>query len=474
MFEPFMTDIIGNTICADLLDYLPRDRMNLGMEYRTHDRLHRYLTIREGQLYKNEGRRISIMVTRRNRGGQRRDVATAVLDIMRERYEMSERVFYHHKKAAASAMLAKLAELASGARASDDSPIYPAPWTDEVEPTHMVHMSDTMFISRLASSKVPEDRTSLQHRLALGILYDRKALYRTLLVIDSDVTQMSARSTSFYAKELRKDSEGKPSNVGRQELEAELAKAAGVPDGEILIYCPSPEMQSKEVDARLEIVQDRVLPLRIQRESFAYHADVKVLEQYYQQLWLMYVFVSPDVYESRSQCKAIVDCLCDRYGIEPMLAYKKVRRYKFRLEHNVVAAQALEPLEAFFKGDGVEGLSFSDTPSSIVAEVVAKAAKDDDYLKSIKVEAPASERILRITALFDSILLEQAIGPSKGKAKLLNPYQQQMESLVAGKVDPMLHRLAAAGKGASSPPVPRSFEEYRKQVLQDAEGFGGA
>jgi DNA primase len=39
MFHPFMSDIVGNTICGDLLDYLPRDRQNLGMEARLHTRL---------------------------------------------------------------------------------------------------------------------------------------------------------------------------------------------------------------------------------------------------------------------------------------------------------------------------------------------------------------------------------------------------------------------------------------------------
>ena len=49
---------------------------------------------------------MSVMVTRRQHGGQRRDVATAVLDIIGERHEMLERVFYQHKKTAAGAMLA--------------------------------------------------------------------------------------------------------------------------------------------------------------------------------------------------------------------------------------------------------------------------------------------------------------------------------------------------------------------------------
>ena len=48
LFHPFMSDIVGNTICADLMDYLPRDRQNLGMEWRLHHRLTRYFTIRKG------------------------------------------------------------------------------------------------------------------------------------------------------------------------------------------------------------------------------------------------------------------------------------------------------------------------------------------------------------------------------------------------------------------------------------------
>src|SRR5947207_8567563 len=118
------------------------------MEARHHSRLQRYCTIREGSLYADEGLRMSIMVTRGAHGGQRRDVATAVLDIMRERYEMAERVYYHHKKAAASAMLAKLVELAGPERKPrDDENIYPAPWTESAGAgrpllPHMTHLSD--------------------------------------------------------------------------------------------------------------------------------------------------------------------------------------------------------------------------------------------------------------------------------------------------------------------------------------------
>ncbi len=477
MFRPFMTDIIGNTICADLLDYLPRDRMNLGMEFRTHERLQRYLTIRPGQLYKGEGDRVCIMVTRHKRGGQRRDVATAVLDIMRERYEMAERVYYHHKKAAASAMLAKLAEICPSGKPPDDVPIYPAPWTldvrNESPPTHMAHFSDLTFIDHLGKADVDsqvkgkEERTklkALQRQLYVGIRFKRSALYRTLLVVDTDLVQMSARPISYFAKDLRENDNGEPSSEGRIALENELAEAAGVTNGEVLVYCPSSDMQAKEVDARLEIIQDRVLPLRVQRESFAYHADVKVLEQYYQQLWLVYVFVSPALYASPRGCQAVVDQFCEHYAIERMIAYNKVRGYSFKIDYDVVAARALEPLRKFFKGNDEEGLPFGDTPSSVVASVMAKAAKDAMYLKEVKSNSgDMSAGITRIGAMFDIVVLEAAASILLPDAAEQVPIRLRIKELESGRTD--MQQLVNAARRKPDLLPTSSFSDYREQLL---------
>src|SRR5216683_2042515 len=50
LFHPFMSDVIANTICADILDYLARDQCNLGLESRSHKRILRYFLIRRGSL----------------------------------------------------------------------------------------------------------------------------------------------------------------------------------------------------------------------------------------------------------------------------------------------------------------------------------------------------------------------------------------------------------------------------------------
>lgn len=409
LFQPFMSDIIGNTICADLLDYLPRDRTNLGMEVRLHSRLTRYQTIRPS--LRGEAR-LSIMVTRPGHGGQRRDVATAVLDIMRERYEMAERVYYHHKKCAAGAMLAKLAELSPDSKPLDDEEIYPAPWTlgtqTPAPARHMVHFTDSTFIDRLGGAPVPEDKKNLQRRLHGALRYRRSDIYRTLMVVDLDLVRMSPHAVPNIARELRgvKD---KPSNEGRLALEKELAEKAGAKEGDILIYCAPPDMQSKEVDARVEIREGRILPLRLQKEEFAYCADINVLQQYYEELWRTYIFVSPDIFSDSQICKRVVDAFCDHFDIPKSrreIGYSKVRRHKFDIAHEEAVARALKHIEQH-----VTQLPFTDLPSPIMARLLNLAATDKRYLDIVESDG---ENGVRLTALLDVSILDYESNKLKG------------------------------------------------------------
>jgi len=328
-----LTEVIS--IAALLHDYLPRDRTYLGMEARHHSRLQRYFTITKGTLYPpDEGLRMSIMVTRGAHGGQRRDVATAVLDIMRERYEMAERVYYHHKKAAASSMLAKLVELTPKEfRPRDDDKIYPAPWDSSgavpPDPPHMAHLSDASLIEYLGRRvHVADKEERLQKRLYSAIVSQRRSMHRTLLVVDFELANAGPRPARFIADDLR-GPDGKADSTKRRQLEVTLAESGGGNDGDVIIYCPSPSMQSKEVDARMEIEVGRVLPLRVQEELFTYHAEVELLNSYYKSLWRAYVFVAPEIFEDADRCQHIVDAFCDHYKLPHVAGYKKVRGHRF-------------------------------------------------------------------------------------------------------------------------------------------------
>ena len=420
------------------MDYLPRDRMNLGMDHRLHDRLFRYFTIRPGTLYPpEEGLRLSILVTRHGRGGQRRDVATTVLDIMRERYQMAERVFYHHKKAAASAMLAKLTELAglSDRKPRDDDLVYPAPWSTTAPHTgivpHVTHLSDSELIEYLRRVEVPTANEKLRAKLYQALRYRRKGLYRTLLVIDSELSHASPGDIGTFAN-LFRENEGRD----RHNIETELAIAANASEGDVLIYCPSPKMQAKEVDVRVEIIENRVLPLRCQKESFAYRADLAVLEQYYEELWRAYVFVAPEVFEHAAKCRAVVDSLCEKLDLPKDLAYKKVRGHDFHATAEFATSRATEHFGQF-----VRTLPFSDLPRDVLSRFFAEASRDDLLTKQL---TSGESTDPRLSSLFEVATLRNApLKSGKQKAAI----DHHCAQLLSGSETPRLFANRGFGQG---------------------------
>lgn len=104
---PWVEDIVGNTICADLIDYLPRDHLYTGLPIALgHRFLESFFVTPTGGGTKQE--RMALMLHRN--GHERIDVATELLKYLRYRYELSERALVHHAKLAADAMVGRLLE----------------------------------------------------------------------------------------------------------------------------------------------------------------------------------------------------------------------------------------------------------------------------------------------------------------------------------------------------------------------------
>jgi HD superfamily phosphohydrolase len=103
-------DIIGNTICADLLDYLHRDLHHIGKQKELDERLFEYMQI---QYHKEEPKGSAFVIDLRNPDNVRSDGVTAILDLLDTRYYLFEIALYHKTKLCAAAMLERaLAELA--------------------------------------------------------------------------------------------------------------------------------------------------------------------------------------------------------------------------------------------------------------------------------------------------------------------------------------------------------------------------
>ena len=100
----FWKQVVSDTIDADLLDYLRRDAHYTGLELRYDRRVVDYFRIdRKSQ---------QMFVDCEKNGMLREDIVSELLRVLETRYHFSERVYYHHAKIAAGALLSRMVEMA--------------------------------------------------------------------------------------------------------------------------------------------------------------------------------------------------------------------------------------------------------------------------------------------------------------------------------------------------------------------------
>jgi HD superfamily phosphohydrolase len=107
MEYPFCADLVGNTICADLLDYLGRDHLFAGLPESLGQRFTSafFVTPSERGPF---SKRLVLNIMRGDH--ERTDIVSELLKALRYRYELSERALVHHAKLAADAMLGESIE----------------------------------------------------------------------------------------------------------------------------------------------------------------------------------------------------------------------------------------------------------------------------------------------------------------------------------------------------------------------------
>ncbi len=110
--DTFMVDLVGNTICADLLDYARRDAHNAGLRIQFDDRFLRYLCVASVRDDLSPTTKpcirtaIQIFTDK-----MRHDVLSEMSGILKARYLINERVLFHPTKCAAGAMLGTAVQL---------------------------------------------------------------------------------------------------------------------------------------------------------------------------------------------------------------------------------------------------------------------------------------------------------------------------------------------------------------------------
>ncbi|HLS88479.1 MAG TPA: HD domain-containing protein [Sphingobacteriaceae bacterium] len=252
---PWMRAIITSTVDADMLDYLKRDSYFAGLRQQYDERVYHYFHVVDG--------RLALNLTRH--GLLRADARSEIMSLLRMRYFLTERVYLHHAKVAAGAMVARAVE-----RAVLDG------WREE----DLYHLTDETLLLRLAVGSQP-----MAAALAQGVR--RRRLLKRAYVLSP---QGAGRGLRDHLVEQYSGRAGAPR---RRQLEEELAAAAGLPPGSVIIHCPQKSM-FKEVGV-LVILPSGLQPLTGMQEPMA--SEVRALIHQYEDLWRFYVFAPTEAVE---------------------------------------------------------------------------------------------------------------------------------------------------------------------------------
>jgi hypothetical protein len=342
---PFVYDLVGNTICADLLDYVQRDMYFSGLTESFGKRFLRYLAVaptefevppgvqRLKQLKDvclkpftgespNDGTtafttyqsgskivqcRVVLMHYRYNKrqaSYAKDNILPEAIDLVRRRKLVAEKLYFHPTKLIATAMLSAAAH-ASGLASAEKI------WSHSDSEVLKGLESGDLYLSVSAEKDAVRRARA---RVLSGRLLRRdllKPIYRVGYHPDIENEtgrRLWHRATGGYRRF---------SNPGkREELIAVLERIIGLylhdeegsGIGTVAISCPDRKMQLKEFDMLVLPRPDMEEIKRLQQTVRpTISKEIEVIQTAHQELWRLEVFIGPEVFERRqAQHQAIL------------------------------------------------------------------------------------------------------------------------------------------------------------------------
>ena len=241
------SDIAGGAISADLLDYLRRDTYFCGLSQYYDPRIFESFTLEDGRL----------VMSLEKHGVLRRDALSELVNLLRIRYTLSERVYFHHSKIVSGAMISKIVELAIG---------------EGFDPKELRTLNDETLVFTL------KQRYSGNPAIAhlVGRLASRQ-LYKPCSVLTIEIGE-ARRQEIVDRFHYNRDE--------RESAEHALAKAGGVDPHQIIIYCPSFGMSLPEAEVPVRMEGGRLLPL-----SDSNNEEIRILKDKHKALWRFFVLI---------------------------------------------------------------------------------------------------------------------------------------------------------------------------------------
>jgi uncharacterized protein len=262
----YIADVVKNTVCADLLDYIERDSYHCNLNISVGDRFMRYLFL----VSVDGARRLAIRLWKEKDHRPRPDLVSELTFLLEARYHIAERVYFHHARTATSAMLVRAVWAALKAEDPNRLPV-----------ESLSEMGDQDLLSWLAGCRVPEAKQ-------LGGMLQARRLYKRVDQVERGVVE--ADRTRNRLEEMAAIFCKDP--AARVRIENEVSDLCGLDPGDVLIYCPDPDMNLKAA-GMLVTWRDGIKRLSDVDDPVIQNRTRGVLESH-KNLWQCKVFIHPD------------------------------------------------------------------------------------------------------------------------------------------------------------------------------------
>lgn len=243
-------DIVGNTICADLLDYLHRDLLHLGKPRIFDPRLLEYIEIRTRLVAAK--RRDRLVINLRGTPRPRPDAITAILDLLEARYQLAEIALFHRVKNSASGMLERaIAEYRDTFPPGEQAGALAALTPRFLECSDLEMRA--LFEKELAARRNPRNAARVDGAIDLLRRLRVRELHRDLQILyEDDVGGPEAARVIVERFCETRELEGEEARQALREAADSrllalrtLEQDFALDPGSIVMYCPSPKMNTK-------------------------------------------------------------------------------------------------------------------------------------------------------------------------------------------------------------------------------------
>ena len=350
--DAFMYDIVSNTVCADLLDYLQRDCQYTNLKLNFHPRFLDYLVtknVKDTDKFPGRiERRVVIRLCKTGSKEERKDVQSELVQLIRNRFYLGERVYYHHAKiktgtlVAGAVLRAKqsdsfniLTEFEGKSYAADDGPLYEIHTWGDVE--MLVNIKKLKPSEKQGKNpKLVEGAMSLTDAYFKRIIYHQLHSYsKKELQLDKSIIQEIIEkkiNTQKYIEEKKPiPFELKLVNdfgnaLSRLQFEETICEY--LPDlksGDFLIYFPNYKMQMKLAEVLIEEKDGTVNKLLNCRDEIIKKECIEIIEKH-KDIWRLRVFIHPRFIEptgkSEIEIQKAKERYLQKYGQEYKAEYK--------------------------------------------------------------------------------------------------------------------------------------------------------